>query len=56
MASLIDAEVDHKKAFALSGLHCCSNLQVLSFEDHKIKTAADMRLIADMKRKKAKKK
>jgi 5-methylcytosine-specific restriction endonuclease McrA len=42
-AGLIDAEVDHIVALALGGKHCVKNLQVLTLEQHRMKTNADMR-------------
>lgn len=43
-------EVDHKIALALGGLHCVHNLQVLTVEQHKIKTRADAAAIARARR------
>lgn len=43
-------EVDHIIPLALGGLHCRWNLQLLTKADHKIKSAKDMRLIAQFKR------
>ena len=43
-------EVDHIKPLALGGMHCVRNLQLLTPEDHKAKTRADLRRIADAKR------
>jgi hypothetical protein len=38
-------EVDHKLPLALGGLHCCRNLEVLTYAAHRVKTADDMRNI-----------
>jgi hypothetical protein len=43
-------EVDHRIALALGGKHCAKNLQVLTPEQHKAKTAADRKEIARRKR------
>jgi 5-methylcytosine-specific restriction endonuclease McrA len=45
-AEMQGAHVDHIVALALGGKHCAKNLQILSIEQHLIKTAADMRAIA----------
>ena len=44
-------EVDHIEPLGLGGLHCLSNLQILSVEDHKEKTKKDIAKIAKHKQK-----
>lgn len=44
-------EVDHIVPLALGGLHCAKNLQVLTVEDHRLKTARDYIDIATARRK-----
>lgn len=43
-------EVDHVIPLALGGLHCCKNLQELTPEEHKQKTARDLAAITEAKR------
>lgn len=50
IAHALGAEVDHKTPLALGGAHCTLNFQVLTPEAHKIKTKADMALIAAARR------
>ncbi len=38
-----DCEVDHRIPLALGGLHCASNLQILTKKQHAQKTAEDIR-------------
>jgi 5-methylcytosine-specific restriction endonuclease McrA len=46
-------EVDHIVPLALGGLHCCSNLQILTPAEHQLKTSTDIRLIATARRQRA---
>lgn len=50
IARLAGMEIDHIEPLALGGAHCRSNLQLLTPEQHKLKTASDMRRIAEFKR------
>lgn len=43
-------EVDHRLALTLGGLHCVRNLQYLTTEDHKRKTATDRQELARRRR------
>jgi len=48
-ATLMHAEVDHILPLALGGLHCVRNLQILSYADHKAKTAKDLRIVSQVR-------
>ncbi len=45
-----ELEVDHIKPLVLGGLHCRRNLQLLTSEEHRKKTAQDLRLISQARR------
>jgi 5-methylcytosine-specific restriction endonuclease McrA len=42
-AASLKWQVDHIKPYCRGGIHCCSNLQIISPEKHKIKTRNDLR-------------
>lgn len=42
LATMLGDEVDHRVPLALGGLHCLSNLQVLTKAEHYLKTASDL--------------
>lgn len=44
-ASFLKREVDHRQPLVLGGLHCRSNLQLLTVQEHQLKTREDMVLI-----------
>jgi len=48
-ARLTRKEVDHRRALALGGLHCCKNLQLLTVAQHRRKTVSDNRKIRKLK-------
>jgi 5-methylcytosine-specific restriction endonuclease McrA len=57
VARMFGDEVDHIKALALGGLHCRHNLQLLSPQQHRLKTLADraaIRLHKSLERKNVK--
>lgn len=45
-ATKLGMEVDHKKALRLGGRHCIENLQLLTSDEHRKKTRADIALMA----------
>lgn len=49
-AEWLHCEVDHRVPLAAGGAHCVKNLQILTIEQHKVKTKLDRKLIADWNR------
>jgi 5-methylcytosine-specific restriction endonuclease McrA len=47
-AKILHAEVDHRIPLALGGLHCLTNLQILTIDEHKTKTRRDLWAISQV--------